>query len=265
MNNFITTGELAKLAGTTKRTILFYDEKGVLKPVKINSKGYRFYLESQVLDYQKILLLTTLGITLDDISVHLKNKGSLTQLFNDKKSQIKKEINTLKFNLNSLETFSKNVSANGTMVKPEIKTLKPFDVYYIEKIGPYAKIADYCQELAGMFERYGKDFTTLAVFENPTYQPKRSKIRIGALAKKGMKVNEKYKDVVKHITFSPGKVISHTHNGSGSLLSLFWKELEKYCRLKKIKVRKDVPDFEIYRKVSNDPSKQFFEIYLPIE
>jgi len=139
------------------------------------------------------------------------------------------------------------------------------DVYYIEKIGPYAKIADYCQELAGMFERYGKDFTTLAVFENPTYQPKRSKIRIGALAKKGMKVNEKYKDVVKHITFSPGKVISHTHNGSGSLLSLFWKELEKYCRLKKIKVRKDVPDFEIYRKVSNDPSKQFFEIYLPIE
>lgn len=265
MNNYITAGELAKLACTTKRTILFYDEKGVLKPSKVNSKGYRFYLERQVLDYQKILLLTTLGVRLDEIRFHLMKKGDFTQLFNDKKPQIRKEIEKLKFNLNSLEKFSNNISANGTMVKPEIRTLKPFDIYYIEKIGPYAKIADYCQELAGMFEKKGKDFVTLSIFENPTYQPKKSKIKIGALIKKGMEVNEGYKGIVKQMTFSPGKVITHTHNGSGSLLSLFWKELEKYCRLNKIKVRKNVPDFEIYRKVSEDPSKQFFEIYLPIK
>ena len=150
------------------------------------------------------------------------------------------------------------------MVKPKIKILKPFDIYYIEKIGSYAKIYDYCQELSKMFDVRGKDFTTLAIFGNPTYQPKMSKIKIGVIAKKGMKVNEKYKDVVKRMTFDPGKVITYTHNGSGALLSLFWKELEKYCRLKKIKIRKSVSDFEIYRKTNNDPSKQYFEIYMPI-
>ena len=265
MKNYITAGELAKLAGTTKRTIHFYDELDVLKPVEVNSKGYRFYLEKQVLDYQKILLLTTLGVSLNEIKFHLKNKGSLTQLFNGKKSQIKKEIKKLEFNLNSLEKYFKNIKLNGTMVKPEIKVVKPFSVYYINKIGSYAKISDYCQQLASTFGSKGKDFTTLAIFEEPTYQPKKSKIMIGALAVKGMKVKEKYKKTVKKMVFNPGKIITHTHNGPGSLLSLFWKELEKYCKLKNIKIRKNVSDFEIYRKVSEDPSKQFFEIYLPIK
>jgi len=265
MENYITAGELAKLAGTTKRTIHFYDERGVLKPVRINSKGYRFYTESQVLDYQKILLLTTLGVSLDEIGKYLKSKGTLTELFEEKQTQIEKEINALQFGLNSLKRFTENIKTNGSMVDPKIITLAPFDIYYIEKTGPYIKIADYCQELGYMFEKKGSEFVTLAIFENPTYQPKKSKIKIGVLKKTGMKVKVQYVDVVKKMSFNPGRVIIYTHNGSGNLLSLFWKELEKYCKTKKIEVRKDVPDFEIYRKVDNDPSQQFFEIYLPIK
>ena len=75
MGNLITAGELAKLASTTKRTIHFYDEKGVLKPRKINSKKYRFYEEQQVLDYQMILLLSTLGVPLDEIKRYLSSKS----------------------------------------------------------------------------------------------------------------------------------------------------------------------------------------------
>ena len=104
----------------------------------------------------------------------------------------------------------------------------------------------------------------LAIFEDQTYQPKETSIKIAVMVGKGMKVKKEYKNVVKRMEFSPGKVITYTHNGSGSLLSLFWKELEKYCKLKKIKVRIGAPDFEIYRKVNKDFSKQYFEIYLPI-
>ena len=115
-----------------------------------------------------------------------------------------------------------------------------------------------------MFEKKGNNFTTLAIFEDPTYQPRKSKVKIAALVEKDMEIKKEYKDEVKHLEFDPRKVITYTHNGSGSLLSLFWKELEKYCRLKNIKVRKNVPDFEIYRTVNEDTTKQFFEIYLPI-
>lgn len=265
MEQLITSGEFAKLAGTTKRTILWYDKLGIIKPAKISPKGYRYYQEKQVLDYQMILLLTTLGVSLKTIKNYLAKRGNLKGLFSKKKKLIKSQIDRLQFSLDSLEKFMSNLGENQTMIKPQIKTLRPLGVYYIERIGPYVQIGKYCSELASMFSKKGKSFVTLAIFENPTYQPKRSLIKVGVLARSDMRIKPRYKDIVKYLKFDPGKVITYTHNGAGSLLSLFWKELEKYCRLNEIKVRKDIPDFEIYRKMDKDPLKQFFEIYLPIK
>ena len=265
MSSYITAGQLAKLASTTKRTILFYDEKGILNPVYVNKQKYRFYKEEQVLDYQKILLLTSLGISLTEMKKYLQKKGDLTSLFNTKKSLIKQQISKLEWNLNNLEKFLLNMKSNGTMVAPVIKNISPFGVYYIEKIGSYAKICEYCNEILSMFKNNSKPLTTLSIFYNPTYQPKKSLMRIGVLKKTGLKIKDQYKEVVKYMKYNPRKVITYTHNGSGSLLSLFWKELEKYCRLHKIKINKSIPDFEIYREVNDDVTKQFFEIYLPIK
>lgn len=264
MDNLITAGELAKLASTTKRTILFYDEKDVLKPVKVNGANYRYYLESQILDFQRILLLSTLGVSLDEMKKYLKKDGDLAKLFDDKKDLIEKEIRLLEFNLQSLTRFQTNLKANGTMVNPEIKVVPPFGVYFIEKEGSYAKIGQYCEELSEMFENKGKNFTTLAIFEEQGYRPKNSRIKIGTLATKGMKVKKEHIDEVKYFEFDPGKVLAYTHIGSGSLLSLFWKELEKYCQVKGYKVRTNVPDYEIYWNVNTDLTKQKFEIFLPI-
>ncbi|KKQ36671.1 MAG: Methyltransferase domain protein [Candidatus Roizmanbacteria bacterium GW2011_GWA2_37_7] len=265
MNNLITAGEFAKLASTTKRMILYYDEKGVLKPIKVNSAQYRFYLERQILDYQRILLLSTFGVSLGEMKRYLKKSGNLAKLFDDKKELIEKEIRLLEFNLQNLTKFQKNLKENGTMVNPMVQVMPPFGVFYIEKEGPYAKIGNYCEELHTMFENKGDHFTTLAIFEEQGYRPKKSRIKIGALKTEGMKLKKTYQDVVKYIEIHPGKVLTYTHSGSGSLLSLFWIELEKYCTLKKIKINKYVPYFEIYRTVNSDMTKQFFEIYLPIE
>lgn len=265
MDNLITAGELAKLASTTKRTIHFYDEKGVLKPTRIDSTKYRYYQERQVLDYQMILLLSTLGVSLGEMKQYLGKKGDLAKLFHTKKALIQIQINELQFSLESLNKFLTNLKKNGTMVNPKIKVLAPFGVYYFEKEGPYAKIGQYCQELIRMLDSRGQKLTTLAIFENPTYQPKKSRIKIGILAEEEIKIKKEFENVVKYLEFNPGKVITYTHNGSGSLLSLFWKELEKYCALHKIKIRHNVPDFEIYREVNKDITKQFFEIFLPIE
>lgn len=265
MNNLLTAGELAKLAGTTKRTVLWYDQKGVLEPKEVSLKGVRLYEETQVLDYQKILLLTSLGVTLKEIKEDLDKNGSVKDLFGAKRNYIKTEIGKLKFNLKSIDVFTKNIKNNGTMIEPEIKVMEPFEVYYIEKIGSYVKIGEYCSQLASMFSNRGKRFTTLSIFEDPTYSPKKSRLKISVLAKPGMTIKKEFKDVVKKMELNPGKVITYTHNGAGELLSLFWKELEKYCVLHNLTVRHDIPDFEIYRKTSGLPQKQFFEIYLPIK
>ena len=116
-----------------------------------------------------------------------------------------------------------------------------------------------------MFVNKGKNFTTLVIFEDQGYRPKESHIKICALLQEGMRLNEKFKYVVKQMVFNPGKVMAYTYRGPGEMLSLFWKELEKYCQLKGYKIKTNIPDYEIYWKVSSNPVKQRFEIFLPIK
>ena len=54
--NLLTPAEFAKLARTTKRTVLWYAEKGILLPHTTSESGYRLYLPEQIIDFQSILL-----------------------------------------------------------------------------------------------------------------------------------------------------------------------------------------------------------------
>ena len=134
MQKLVTIGELARLAGTSKRTILWYDQKGIIKPKTVLENGYRLYEESQVLEYQKVLLLTTLGLKLSEIKKYLSRTGDLNQLFKEKKKEIKEQVENLRFSLNCLEKFELNLEKNKTLVAPVIKVMKPFAVYYFDKV-----------------------------------------------------------------------------------------------------------------------------------
>ena len=265
MNNYITPGELAKLAGTTKRTVLWYDQKGVLRPKVVDEKGNRLYVQEQILDYQRIFLLTNLGVSLKEIKDFLANKGDLEGLFEEKRLYLTNEIAKLNFNLKNLNTYTQNIKDNGTMINPKIVTLKPMDIYYVEKICSYSQINSYCTELMEMFAKKGRNFTTMSIFLEPGYKPLNSKILVCALDTGDMEVKRKYQKVVMRRQFNPGKVITYTHKGSFGLLSLFWKELEKYCELKHITPRTDESDFEIYRRVNVDETRCVGEIYLPVK
>jgi DNA-binding transcriptional MerR regulator len=85
MEQLLTSGEFAKLAGTTKRTIAWYNHLGIIKPLEVTSKGYRYYAQSQILEYQMVLQLVSLGISLTEIKKFLENKGTLKTLFESKK------------------------------------------------------------------------------------------------------------------------------------------------------------------------------------
>ena len=61
------TGEFAKMANVSIRTIRYYDNVGLLKPSKIADNGYRIYTDKDFIKLQKILSLKYLGFSLDDI------------------------------------------------------------------------------------------------------------------------------------------------------------------------------------------------------
>ena len=54
---YYSTGQFAKLADVSVRTIRFYDRSGTLKPSYVNENGARFYTDSDLVRLQQILLL----------------------------------------------------------------------------------------------------------------------------------------------------------------------------------------------------------------
>ncbi|WP_051824035.1 MerR family transcriptional regulator [Clostridium sulfidigenes] len=63
-DEFYTTGEFAKKAGVTIRTIRYYDSKGILKPSYTNNLGYRYYSDEDFIKLKKNLSFKVLGIIL---------------------------------------------------------------------------------------------------------------------------------------------------------------------------------------------------------
>ena len=59
--------DIARLSGTTSRTLRHYGDIGLLAPSRIGSNGYRYYDERALVRLQRILLLRELGLGLPAI------------------------------------------------------------------------------------------------------------------------------------------------------------------------------------------------------
>ena len=60
-------GELSELAGVSARTLRYYDEIGLLKPLYVSEAGYRFYGEEEISLLQQILFYRERGFDLKRI------------------------------------------------------------------------------------------------------------------------------------------------------------------------------------------------------
>lgn len=71
-----TTGELARLNGISKQTLIFYDRTGVFSPnEKDPYNGYRYYGADQLEMLDHILILKDMGLSLKEIRAFLSLSG----------------------------------------------------------------------------------------------------------------------------------------------------------------------------------------------
>jgi len=69
------TGELARMAGITTRTLRWYDEKGLLRPCRTDSAGVRYYSSAEVDRLQQIMFYRELDFDLNRIKQCLDDPG----------------------------------------------------------------------------------------------------------------------------------------------------------------------------------------------
>lgn len=260
--NLLTAGEFAKLARTTKRTVLWYAEKGILKPYKIDSSNYRWYAPEQIIDFQGLLLMRKLGFSIADIQQYLVKGQSLQQLFKAKRTQIKQQLAVLERSLAETESYYKNLATTNTLVEPYVKKQSSFEIYYIDRQGSYAKIKEYIYELRDMFTSLPGDATFLTIFVDSEYNPKNATMKIGVVRRSH--VVPKPGALLLKLAIPSYKALCHRHVGSPELLSLLWRELEKYRVKKELAIDTSLPfaDLEFY---NPGPDGQFTtELQLPI-
>lgn len=61
-------GEVARLTGTTSRTLRHYGDVGLLEPSRIGANGYRYYNSTALTRLQRILMLRQLGLGVPSIA-----------------------------------------------------------------------------------------------------------------------------------------------------------------------------------------------------
>ena len=99
------TGEVAKLAGITIRTLRYYDTIGLLKPSKVLENGHRQYNTTDIEKLQLILGLKLLDFSLEDIKTYLKKPDTnLVDILTYQKQLLIRKINSYK-NINNRIDF----------------------------------------------------------------------------------------------------------------------------------------------------------------
>ena len=176
-DGYYSSGEFAKKANVSVRTVRFYDKQNILKPSLLTDDGTRFYTDSDFTRLQQILLLKYLGFSLADIrdmtigdsdyhvlmnSIKLQkrmiqDKIAQMQLVYKAMEDIEKSINSEKridwsnmlelIHLTNMEDSMKNQYINAGNISARINLHNRFSV---NKQGWFPWIYDQLQLVKGM-------------------------------------------------------------------------------------------------------------------
>ena len=160
-------GDFSRLCRTTVRTLRYYDEIGLLKPVKIdNYTGYRYYSVDQLPRLNRIAMLKSLGLSLDDIRELLDNDlptDHIKQLLQVKQSEIKQRFNEDEERLHQVEAWLDKINKGDKMptdIAIQEKDVPELQVISRRETGTYEttidKLADELMEQINRPENQGR-------------------------------------------------------------------------------------------------------------
>ena len=109
-----TTGEIAKLAGVSVRTVQFYDHKGILPPSQLSEGGRRLYSQEDLGKLQRICLWKTMGLSLEAIKGILESQNAdkvLELLLEQQAKALEEDIQDRQQQLRSIRALEENLKS----------------------------------------------------------------------------------------------------------------------------------------------------------
>jgi DNA-binding transcriptional MerR regulator len=117
--------DIARLAGTTSRTLRHYGEIGLLEPSRVGSNGYRYYDADALVRLQRILMLRELGLGLPAIAEVLTGQRDDARALLSHLHWLQAEKRRLDDQISSVETTIRKMEGGEQLMAEEM--LNGFD------------------------------------------------------------------------------------------------------------------------------------------
>lgn len=174
-------GEFSRISRVTAKTLRYYDEIGLLKPIHVNGEtGYRYYSVEQLKTVLFINRLKLYRFSLVEIaSVLHGGSGLLPSLFEQKRRVITDEMRAHQFILSQLEHDEKNLE-RGIDIMSYLDTIpvklvevQPKNILFFRK---KMNVRDYGEYLGSLYERIARETLTpvgppISIFHDEEHDP----------------------------------------------------------------------------------------------
>ncbi len=158
----IKIGYLSRISQVPVKTLRYYDEIGLLKPVEVDRfTGYRYYTYHQLTRLNRILALKDLGFSLEQISSLLEHDlpaAELRGMLRMKQAELRERLQEEAARLERVETRLKQIEQESVMSNYEVvlKKVEPILVAGVRAIIPaYPQQGHLWQELGTHLDSLG--------------------------------------------------------------------------------------------------------------
>lgn len=266
-------GDFSKLSFVSVKTLRFYDEMGLLKPVEVDRfTGYRYYSASQLPQLNRILMLKDLGLSLEEIARLFKEEvplASILDIVRVKQGELKNRLQEESERLNRVEEWLEQLNKEGKMPEYEvvIKKVPPQKVASVRDVVPtyhditilFGKICPYLEGLGNKVQYAGPP---IALYYDKEYMDKDVDIEVAIPIVNDIPV----KDGIS-VRELPGyeQVASAVHKGRYENMKDTYQVMLKWIEDNGYKIIG--PDREIYMtdpKEVKSPDDNITEVQFPI-
>jgi effector-binding domain-containing protein len=266
-------GDFSRLSFVTVKTLRYYDEIGLLKPVKVDQfTGYRYYSADQLPRLNYIVALKDLGLCLDEVALLIQDNLSPAQMrdiFILKKADLQQRVADEQKRLDQVEKLLKRIEKEGTMPDYQI-TIKKLEPMLVASIRETLPTYGDCGPLFGEIYKYiAKKFIfkpagpPFMLCHDPEYKERDVDIEIGVPIGKTIKESDR----VKVYELSGVEQAACTiYKGAYTNISEGYNAVMSWCEANGYEPA--APSRELYftnPKDMNDPSKNVTEIQFPVQ
>lgn len=112
---YYSSGEFARMAQITVRTVRYYDKQNILKPSLVTPTGARFYTEEDFARLQQIMLLKYLGFSLEDIRELTVNDSDYSYL----EHSLEQQQNLVRDRIEQLQLVERAIGETVTEIRQQ--------------------------------------------------------------------------------------------------------------------------------------------------